>query len=122
MTIDEDLQYVADSSVHEWDGNYDVAKRLAAEVRRLREENSALLNRVGAYDFEVTRLQKALDEERSLTAATAEHTTALDARLKWFEDREPHVREDILYCQDYVGSAAHNWEAEHPNPKPGATT
>lgn len=96
-------------------------RKLAAEVERLRAANHAILDEFASQAREITRLQKALEDEKSLTAATAEHTAQLEAKLKWFEDAWPYMQTAIADYDDIAAvDAANEWLEK--NPKPGATT
>jgi hypothetical protein len=70
----------------------------------------------------VANLQKLLSDERSLTAAAAQHTTALERKLEWFERYEREALLKVLREPGFPSSWAyyHKWLSE--NPKPGAAT
>jgi Fe-S cluster biosynthesis and repair protein YggX len=166
MTVDEALRHVTEViEPEDYGDNGDAMEALAAEVRRLREENKDLqgdkeawrqvfdhvreqcdpeiLAESGHYVFrcvskmreEIAKLQHLLSEERKLTAATAEHTTALERKVaeltaKWTEQRWPTWDEACHILMDVHGPETAVYQAarvllervvELENPKPGAT-
>lgn len=97
MTVDEALKMFAESPPHCWDGMYDVAQALAAEVERLRELNTKLAE---ARDYAFRANEPALDlardrrdEADKLREEAATARLALDVAQKEVERLQTIIRE-----------------------------
>ena len=115
---------------------YDAWAIARAEVRRLQAVVADQALTIGTLKDEAARkaalfqeYERLLSEERKLTAATAEHTTALERKVGWYERREAAVRRVIaevvrepeeIEALEVRDRAVELRDWVRANPKPGA--
>lgn len=100
----------------------------ALTIGTLKDSNAAQACVIRDYGLENSKLQALLNEERSLSAAAAQHTTALERRVSWF-DQQAKLLDALLDALMEHNEQAYDWVAfrelsrwRQANPKPGATT